>query len=97
MDYKMYFVVTSYSALKLVKKTNAKNILISYFYLRKDRRLYDAVLKEREFKILIDSGLYSFWNSQKNKVSDKENKNAYSKANEYESNLADIAHRILRR
>lgn len=82
-DYKMYFVVTSFQALQLVKKTNAKHILISYFYLRKDRRLYDAVLKEREFKILIDSGLYSFWNAKENKTNDKEIKKYFKEYKSY--------------
>jgi len=79
-EYNLHFVVTSYSALKLIKQTKAKNILISYYYLRKDKKLYDAVLKERELNIVIDSGLFSFASLLKHKVTDKDIKKYF---NEY--------------
>ena len=75
-EYNLYFVVTSYSAYKLIKKTNAKNILISFFYLKKDKRLQKSIIEDDNINILIDSGLYSFWNTLKNKLTD-ENINKY--------------------
>ena len=83
MNYRMYFVVTSYQALQLVKKSNATNILVSFNYIKKDKKLYDTILKERNFKILIDSGLYSFSNSYKSEITDKEIKKYYREYKSY--------------
>lgn len=82
-DYNLYFVVTSYSALQLIKKTSATNILISYFYLSKDKKLYDAVLKERKLNILIDSGLFSFYSLLRDKITEKEIKKYFKSYKSY--------------
>ena len=71
-EYKLYFVVTSNSALQLIKKTKAKNILISFYYLKKDRKLQKAILEETDMNILIDSGLFSFFSLLKDKITDSE-------------------------
>ena len=71
-DYKLYFVVTSNSALQLIKQSNAKNILISFFYLKKDKKLQKAILEEKNMNILIDSGLFSFFSLLKDKITDDE-------------------------
>lgn len=69
-DYKLYFVVTSNSAFNLIKKTNAKNILISFYYLKKDKKLQQAIKEDANYNYLIDSGLYSFWSLLKDKLTD---------------------------
>ena len=71
-SYNLYFVVTSNSALQLIKKTKAKNILISFYYLKKDRKLQKAILEETNMNILIDSGLFSFFSLLKDKITDEE-------------------------
>jgi len=71
-NYNLYFVVTSNSALQLIKKTKAKNILISFYYLKKDKKLQKAILEETDMNILIDSGLFSFFSLLKDKITDLE-------------------------
>lgn len=69
-EYKLYFVVTSNSAYKLMQKTDAKNILISFFYLKKDKKLQKTIRENNSMNILIDSGLYSFWTTLQDKLTD---------------------------
>lgn len=71
-EYNLYFVVTSNSAFNLIKKTKAKNILISYFYLKKDKKLQQAIKEDTDYNILIDSGLYSFYSLLKDKITDND-------------------------
>jgi hypothetical protein len=70
--YNLHFVVTSNSALNLIKQTDAKNILISFYYLKKDKKLQHAILHETDMNILIDSGLFSFFSLLKDTITDEE-------------------------
>lgn len=61
--YKFYHVVTNDNDLYMIKQTNVKQILVSYFYARKNKKMFNEIL-ESDFEILIDSGLYSYSNGK---------------------------------
>lgn len=88
--YNLHFVVTSNSALEIIKKTPAKHILISFYYLQKDKKLQQAILNEKDMHILIDSGLFSFFSLLKDKITDDEIKIYCKKYIEYIKSVCNM-------
>jgi len=63
-NYKFYFVISDVIKYKQCKKNHAKQVLISYFYLRNNEKLLKLLKEDDDIEIIVDSGLYSFSNSQ---------------------------------
>lgn len=62
-SYKLYYVINDVLSYSQFKQAGAKQCLISFFYLRKNQALYDLLVNDKDINIVVDSGLYSFFNS----------------------------------
>lgn len=59
---KLFFVATSFHHLNILVERNVNNVLVSYYFLMKDKRLLSAVnslADKKEF--IIDSGAFTAW------------------------------------
>lgn len=61
--YKFYHVISDVIKYNQCKQAGVTQMLVSYFYLRKDKRLLNLILKDEEIEVIVDSGLYSYSNS----------------------------------
>ena len=63
--YKFYNVISDVIKYNQCKKAGVKQMLISYFYLRKNEKLLELLTNDEEIEVIVDSGLYSYSNTQK--------------------------------
>lgn len=77
-EYRFYHVVSHLGEYNILKEIGVKQILISFFYLRKNEELLKAVLENKDIKVVIDSGLYSFSMGTKDANPCEENCRRYS-------------------
>lgn len=59
-EYRFYHVVSHEGEFNIIKELGIKQILVSYFYLRKNKKLYNAILENKDVEVIIDSGLFSY-------------------------------------
>lgn len=64
-DYRFHHVISDMIKYRQIKAAGSKHCLVSYFYLMKNDELYETLKNDKEMLVLVDSGLYSFWNSVK--------------------------------
>lgn len=62
-EYKFYHVISDLIKYNQCKEAGVKQMLISYFYLRNNHRLLHALINDDEIEVIVDSGLYSYFNS----------------------------------
>lgn len=63
--YKFYNVISDVIKYNQCKKAGVKQMLISYYYLRNNDRLLNLLVNDKEIEIVVDSGLFSYYNSVK--------------------------------
>ena len=61
--YKFYHVISDVIKYNQCKTAGVKQMLVSYFYLRKDDKLLNLLINDNEIEVIVDSGLYSYSNS----------------------------------
>ena len=64
-EYKFYNVISDMIKYRQCKESGVKQVLISYFYLRQNEKLLETLIHDDEIEIIVDSGLYSYFNSVK--------------------------------
>ncbi len=74
-EYRFHHVISDMIKYRQIKEANVKQCLVSYFYLMKNKELYETLKNDKDLNVLVDSGLYSFWNSVK---IDEENAREYA-------------------
>lgn len=79
--YRFYHVVSHKGEFNIAKEIGVKQILISYFYLRKSEELYNLILENKDINVVIDSGLFSY--SMGTKGADPTEENCLEYAEEY--------------
>lgn len=77
-EYRFYHVVSHEGEFNIVKELGIKQVLISYFYLRKNKKLYNAVLENKDINVIIDSGLFSYSMGTKGADTSEEKCRAYA-------------------
>ena len=68
--YKFYHVISDMIKYNQCKRAGVTQMLISYFYLRQNDTLLEALINDDEIEVIVDSGLYSYSNSVK--ITEKE-------------------------
>lgn len=63
--YKFYNVISDITKYNQCKKAKVKQVLVSFFYLKDNEKLLNTLINDKEIEILVDSGLFSYWNSAK--------------------------------
>lgn len=62
-DYRFHHVISDMIKYRQIKEANVKQCLVSFFYLMKNKELYETLKEDKDLLVLVDSGLYSFSNS----------------------------------
>lgn len=76
--YRFYHVVSHIGEYRIMKELGVKQILISYFYLRKSEELYNTIIADKDMNVIIDSGLFSFAAKTKGAENTEESCRQYS-------------------